>query len=120
MFGCRAHPLIAADDVGDFHRDVIDDVGEMIGGESIRFQKNLVVDISPGSCDAPFDRVFVNAFACEGDFKADHEGLARFFPFAHFFRSLNCGISGRSRLFFLVVAATSRISVSSSAVAKHL
>ena len=37
MLGRRGHPVIAADHVGNFHQLVVDDSGEMIGGETIRF-----------------------------------------------------------------------------------
>ena len=59
MFRRGAHPLIAADHVGNFHEVVIDDVGQVVSGKSIRFQKYLIIDIGPRGGDPAFNAVFV-------------------------------------------------------------
>ena len=66
VFWRGTHPFIAADHVGDLHETIVDDSCEVIGGEAIRFKKDLVVDIGPRSRDASFDGVFVDAFAVRG------------------------------------------------------
>ncbi len=41
----RGDPLLGADDVCNLHEVIVDDIGEVIGGEAVRLQKNLIVDI---------------------------------------------------------------------------
>ncbi len=37
VFWCRWKPFFAADDMGDFHEVVVDDIGEVVGGEVVGF-----------------------------------------------------------------------------------
>ena len=45
MLGRGGDPLFGADDVGDAHEVVVDDVGEMVGGKAVRLHQHLIVDI---------------------------------------------------------------------------
>ena len=45
VLGGGGDPLFGADDVGDAHEVVIDDVGEVVGGEAVGLEQDLVVDV---------------------------------------------------------------------------
>ena len=45
VLGGGGDPFFGADDVGDVHEVVIDDVGEVIGGEAVGLHEDLVVDV---------------------------------------------------------------------------
>ncbi len=45
MFWGGGDPLLGADDVGDLHEVVVDDVGEMVSGEAVGLHQHLVVDV---------------------------------------------------------------------------
>ena len=81
---------------------VIDDISEVVGGKSIRFQKDLIVDIGPRKGDPSFNPIFVNAFAGERNFETDDIGLTCLFAFCDFFRGLSCGIFGHSLTLALI------------------
>ena len=80
VFRGGAGPLISADDVGDIHEMVIDDVGEVVGGKSVGLEEDLVIDIGPRMGEPTLDLVVVAALSGEGDLEADGKGL----PFSGF------------------------------------
>ncbi len=45
VLGGGGDPLFGADDVGDVHEVVVDDVGEVVGGEAVGLHEDLVVDV---------------------------------------------------------------------------
>ena len=45
MLGRGGYPLFGADDVGDLHEVVVDDVGEVVGGEAVGLHQYLIVDV---------------------------------------------------------------------------
>jgi hypothetical protein len=45
MLGRGGYPLFGADDVGDLHEVIVDDVGEMVGGEAVGLHQHLIVDV---------------------------------------------------------------------------
>ena len=45
VLGGGGDPLFGADDVGDAHEVVVDDVGEVVGGEAVGLHEDLVVDV---------------------------------------------------------------------------
>ena len=45
VLGGGGDPLLGADDVGDLHEVVVDDVGEVVGGEAVGLEQDLVVDV---------------------------------------------------------------------------
>ena len=55
MLGGRGDPLLAAHDVGDTHLEVVDDHGEVVGGEPVGLEDDLVV--GPGRGHPSTDEV---------------------------------------------------------------
>ena len=45
VLGRGGDPLLGADDVGDLHEVVVDDVGEVVGREAVGLEQHLVVDV---------------------------------------------------------------------------
>ncbi len=45
VFRGGGDPLFGADDVGDLHEVIVDDVGEVIGGEAVGLHEDLIVDV---------------------------------------------------------------------------
>ena len=50
-------PLLAADDRIDLHQVIVDDDGELVGGEAVGFQEDLVLDRLERPLDVPVDEV---------------------------------------------------------------
>ncbi len=45
MEGCRGEPFLTADHVGDFHQVVVDNVGQVIGGQIVgALVEHLVIE----------------------------------------------------------------------------
>ena len=65
MFWHRREPFVATDHMGDLHEIVIDNAGEVVGGEAIAFHEDLIIDIGPGDGDSAFDGIFEDAFAAQ-------------------------------------------------------
>ena len=61
-----------------------DDCCEVIGWKTIRFQKDLIVDIGPGTGNAALDSIIKYAFAAERNLEADDIRQTCFFFRAHF------------------------------------
>ena len=70
MLGCRAHPLIPTDHMGDLHQVIVNHVSEVVGGESVALQEDLIVDISPRAGEATFHSVVIDTFARGGDLQS--------------------------------------------------
>ena len=45
VLGGGGDPFLGADHVGDVHEVVVDDVGEVVGGEAVGLEEDLVVDV---------------------------------------------------------------------------
>jgi len=79
VLGGGADPLLGADDVGDVHEVVVDDVGEMVGGEAVGLHEDLVVDVVVVETDVAAELVFKfgeGGVATLRDFEADGVGAA--------------------------------------------
>ena len=76
VLGRGGDPLLGSDDVGDLHEVVVDDVGQMIGGEAVGLEQDLVVDIVMGEDDGAAELVAEGGLALDGDFEADYAGAA--------------------------------------------
>ena len=76
----RGDPLLGADHVGDLHQVIVDDVGEMVGGEAVGLHQHLVVDVvcskvmSPRSSSRKVVEV-VESPACGGTSMRTTNGL---------------------------------------------
>ncbi len=42
---CRRNPFLGANDVGDTHEVIVDDVGEMVSREAVGLHEHLIVDV---------------------------------------------------------------------------
>ncbi len=62
VLGGRGDPLFGADDVGDLHEVIVDDVGEVVGGEAVGLHEDLIVDVVVVEGDV------VAEFVAEGGF----------------------------------------------------
>ena len=73
VFWCGRKPFFAADDMGDFHEVVVDDIGEVVGREVVGFHEDLVVDGFAVELDIAANEVFeFDDFV--RDFLANDEG----------------------------------------------
>ena len=80
ILGGRGQILAAADHVGNAHQVVVDDVGEVIGGQAVTLDKHLVVQGLVLHGDVAEDGIVEGGGALVGDFLADDIGLARIHP----------------------------------------
>ena len=71
----RGDPLFGADDIGDEHEVVVDDVGEMVGGKAVGLHQDLVVDIGVLERDVAAEFVAESGRTFDRDFHADDERL---------------------------------------------
>ena len=67
MFGGRRYPFLAAHDMGDAHQMIVDDIGQMIGWQAIRFHQHLHIDGLVIDLDNPAQRIFKTAGSAFGD-----------------------------------------------------
>ena len=51
VLGQRREPLLRADDVGDAHQVVVDDVGQVIGREAVALEQDLIVHLGALEAD---------------------------------------------------------------------
>src|SRR5262249_22589162 len=72
----RRDPLLGADDVGDLHQPIVDDVGEVIGRKAVRFEQHLVVDLRVVELDGAAQAIDEGGLALERHGQAHDEGLA--------------------------------------------
>ena len=76
VLGGGRDPLLGADDVGDLHEVVVDDVGEVIGGEAVGLEQDLVVDVVVGEGDGAAQLVAKGCLSLDGDLEADDRRAA--------------------------------------------
>ena len=76
MFRRRRNPFLAAHHMGDTHQMVIDDIGEMIGRQAVRFHQHLHIDDGIFELDLAAQRILNNALALGRDFHADDMAYA--------------------------------------------
>ena len=74
VLGRGGDPLLGADDVGDLHQVVVDDIGEVVGGEAVGLHEDLVVDVVVVEGDVAAELVAEGGGAFERDLHADDEG----------------------------------------------
>src|SRR6266540_2465832 len=77
MLRNRADPLFSPDHVSDLHQVVIDNVGEVVGRKSVRFEQDLIVDRFPVFADLAAEKVVHHAFAAHGYLHAQDKRFAR-------------------------------------------
>ena len=75
MLGRRGQPTVAADDVADAHRVIVDGEGEMVGGEAIRLEEHVVVERLIAKGDRAHHQVLERRRAIDGDGLAHDEAL---------------------------------------------
>ena len=71
VLGRGRDPLLGADDVADLHQMVIDDVGQMIRGEAVRFEQHLVVHVVVREGDGAAQLVAEGGLALYRNLEAD-------------------------------------------------
>jgi len=71
VFGRGTDPLLGADDVGDVHEVVVDDVSEVVGGEAVGLHEDLIVDVIVIEGDVAAEFVFECGGRGLWDFEAD-------------------------------------------------
>ena len=76
VLGGGGEILRAPDHMGDAHQVVVDDVGEVIGGQSVGLDEHLIVQRLIFHGDVPEHRVVEGGGAAVGDTLADHVGNA--------------------------------------------
>ncbi len=76
VLGGGGDPLFGADDVGDAHEVIVDDVGEVVGGEAIGLEQDLIVDVVVIEGDVAAEFVAEGGTGVLGDAEADGERLA--------------------------------------------
>ena len=76
VLGGGGDPLFGADDVGDVHEVVVDDVGEVVGGEAVGLHEDLVVDVVVVEGDVAAEFVAEGGGAFGGTLRRMAEGLA--------------------------------------------
>ena len=75
VLGRGVDPLLAADDVADPHEVVVDDDRQVVGGEAVRLEQDLVVEAGEVEADLAAQQVGHDAGALAGDLHADDAGL---------------------------------------------
>ena len=81
VLGGGGDPLLGTDDVGDLHEVIVDDVGEVVGGEAVGLHEHLVVDVAVLEGDVAAELVAEGGGGGEvvtvrRDCEADGEGLS--------------------------------------------
>ena len=66
MLGRRGNPFLAAHHMGDAHQMVVDDIGEVIGRQPVRFHQHLHVDHRPFEFDRAAQRILNHAYTLIG------------------------------------------------------
>ena len=79
VFGGGAEVFAAPDHVGDAHKVVVDDVGEVVGGQAVPLEEDLIVQGGVVHGDVAEDGVVEGDAPALGDFLADDIG----FPGVH-------------------------------------
>ena len=76
VFRRRRNPLLAAHHVGDAHQVIVDDIGEMISRQAVRFHQHLHVNDGIFELDLAAQSVVYDALALGRNFHADNMGNA--------------------------------------------
>ena len=76
VLGGGGDPLFGADDVGDAHEMVVDDVGEVVGGEAVGLHEDLIVDVIVVEGDVAAQLVAKGGGGVLRDLHADDVGSA--------------------------------------------
>ena len=74
VLGTAVDPFLASNDVCDVHQVIIDHVGEMIGRESIRFPKHLMIHLRPRYSNLIAKLVMKNALSLSADIESYYIG----------------------------------------------
>ena len=72
MLWCRRNPFLTAHDMGDAHKMVIDNIGEMVSRQAVRFHQHLHVDNIIFERNFAAQRVLNNTSARCGNFHTDN------------------------------------------------
>ena len=80
VLGRGAEILAAPDHMGDAHQVVVDDVGKIVGGQTVPFEEYLVVQRGVVHGDIPKDGVVEGGGSGLWDSLPDDEGLSRIHP----------------------------------------
>ena len=78
---CGASAALA---ISEVPQNCINDIGKMIGWESIRFYQDLVINIRPRKNYAALALILKNAFSCQRNLQSNSVRLALFLPLPHF------------------------------------
>ena len=68
--------LVGPDDVGDLHRDVVDDAGEVVKRSAIGPDDDEIADLVGRELDVPLDQVVEDERSARRDLKPQREGTA--------------------------------------------
>ena len=76
ILGGGRQVLAAPDHVGNAHQVVVDDVGEVVGGQAVGLEQHLIVQGAVFHGDVPKDRVGKGSLPAGGNFLANHVGYS--------------------------------------------
>ena len=76
MLWCGGDEFSTADDMGDAHEMVVDDVGKVVGRHAIAFDEDLIFQGVIINGDVAMDDIEVGSGAGEGHFLTDDKGFA--------------------------------------------
>src|SRR5579859_10764 len=71
------NPLLGAQEMGNLHQMIVNDMREMVGWESIRLENNEIIDVGILEGDVAVQLVMHNRFTVDGHGKAHRPGDAR-------------------------------------------
>ena len=78
VLGRRVEPLLTTDNMRDVHEVVVHYIGKMVGGHTVRFQKNLGVDHAPVQLDITPQPILYNTSSrLVGNSQTDDKGCTR-------------------------------------------
>ncbi len=77
VLGRGGEPLLSADDVGDPHQVIVDHIGQVVGGEAIGFQQNLIVNLGVFEAHLAAQTIHHDGLAGFRHSQADDKRLAR-------------------------------------------
>ena len=72
VLGCRSQVLAAPDHMGDMHQVVVDDVGEVVGGISVRLEQHLILNFLILNGDGAEHCVLKSGGASKGHLLPNH------------------------------------------------
>ena len=80
VLGGGGEVLRPSDHMGDAHEMVVNDIGKVVGGQSVPLHQYLVVQSVVVHGDVPEDHVLEGGLPLPGDLLADHIGLSGLYP----------------------------------------